>query len=105
MVYCTKCGKENEDSAKFCVVCGAYLYSRDKERKEGCFGPKRYEEEECFGLPYGTTIIGIIFGIFIIIVGLTLLLGFNVERWFGPVIAIIIGVLIIAGAIYKLSRR
>ena len=107
MVYCTKCGKENEDGAKFCVDCGAYLYSRDKEKKEEdtCFGSNRFRGEECFGLPYGTTIIGIVFGIFVIILGITLLLELSVERWFGSVVVITIGILIAAGAIYRLIGR
>ena len=25
MIYCTKCGKQNPDSAKFCTGCGATL--------------------------------------------------------------------------------
>ena len=25
MMYCTKCGKQNEDSARFCAFCGAPL--------------------------------------------------------------------------------
>ena len=24
-MYCTKCGKQNEDNAKFCVACGEKL--------------------------------------------------------------------------------
>ena len=106
MVYCTKCGTQNEEDTKFCVNCGAALHPEKKEEKRGdtCFGERR-AEEECFGLPYGGAIAGIIVGIFIIILGLAVALGQDIGRWTGPFVLLVIGVLIVAGALYKLSRR
>ena len=50
MVYCTKCGTKNEDTALVCVNCGASL-------ETGTYVSRRYErrraEEEGFGLPHG----------------------------------------------------
>ena len=44
MVYCSKCGKKNEDDAEFCAKCGASLTDSVKDRK------KEHDdrcEEEC----------------------------------------------------------
>jgi len=107
MVHCTKCGRQNEDSAKFCVNCGYELSpEKPKEREEDqCFGPRSREKEECFGLPYGGVIAGVVFGLFIVIIGFATLFEMDVGRFIGPLVVVIIGILIIAGAIYGLSRR
>ena len=119
MVYCTKCGTKNEDAAEICVKCGAKLFmSREKtwEKRieEGAeeFG-KRAEawgesfgksvEDECFGLPQGGTIFAIIFGIIIIVVGISIAAGITIEFW--PLIIIIFGVFILSGAIFTLVRK
>lgn len=110
MVYCTKCGAKNEDGANVCISCGASLYARRpgaKPRRNECFGPreeKRYEEE-CFGLPYGGAIAGIIFGIIILIFGLAWLADIDIWAYVGPLMVIIVGILIIAGVIYGTTRR
>lgn len=99
MVRCASCGTENREDARFCINCGASLYGLEKSRTI---------EEECFGLPHGGAIIGIIVGAFIIIIGVSLGLGLDFElwgRWFGTGILVIIGLLIIASAIYGLTRR
>jgi len=113
MVYCSKCGAKNEDEAENCVKCGEPLYPKRvaRKREETCFGPRRerHVEEECFGLPYGGAIIGLIIGIIIIVVGITMLMpGVGMERtweYLGPTLAIIVGVLIIAGVMYRYSTR
>lgn len=107
VVYCTKCGAKNEEGAKVCTDCGAMLYPkvRREKREDACAGRERRVEEECFGLPYGGAIAGIIFGVFIIIVGIAIFLGEDIGRWIGPFFVIVIGLLIVAGAIYRLSRK
>jgi len=109
MVYCPKCGTNNEEDAKFCVKCGAALYpEKPKERREEftCFGPREKRvEEECFGIPYGGAIVGIIFGAIIILIGLAIASGQDIGKWLGPFILIIVGLLIIIGAIYGFRRR
>jgi Zn ribbon nucleic-acid-binding protein len=119
MVYCSKCGTQNEDNAKYCVKCGSQLKiseekSIEKRIEEGAeeFG-KRAEawgqnfgkrtEQECFGLPHGGTIFGLIIGLIIILVGVTSLAGVDIEFW--PLIVIIFGLLIAGGAIYSLTQR
>jgi len=106
MVYCTKCGTKNEDTALVCVKCGASL-------ETGIYEPRRYErrqaEEECFGLPHGGIIIGLVIGVIILLWG-----SFELARqmkWITvvpeiwPVAIIIFGLIIVLGALYRLSRR
>jgi len=95
MVYCTKCGAKNEEDAEVCVKCGAPLVTQPPWKRQ-----RRRAEEECFGLPHGGAIVGLIFGIIIILAGLSWLLHF--EIW--PFVVILFGILILAGALYRYSR-
>ena len=105
MVICTKCGKENEEDAKFCFNCGATLHPEErKKRGDTCFGERR-PEEECFRIPYGGAIAGIIAGVFIILIGLAIAFEIDIWRWIGVFILLIIGILVIVGATYGLRRR
>lgn len=97
MVYCSKCGTDNEENTKFCIKCGAPLYPE----RVGRIRPER--RDECFGLPRGGAIFGLVIGLIIILVGLRDLLGWRIDM--GPFVAIIIGILFLAGALYGLSRR
>lgn len=100
MVYCTKCGTKNEEDAVVCVKCGALLVTRPPWKREH-WRP----EEECFGLPHGGAIVGLVIGIIIILVGLSLLPGIEIGKYIGAVLVIVFGILILAGALYKYSRR
>jgi hypothetical protein len=65
---------------------------------------------ECFGLPNGGMIAGIVFGIIIIVLGLGLVLqesGYIADFWnvFWPFIIIIFGILILLGALYGRRRH
>lgn len=66
---------------------------------------RRRHEKECFGLPYGGAIVGILFGIMIVIFGISWLLDIDIWANIGPIMAIMFGILIVAGAIYGLTRR
>jgi hypothetical protein len=106
MITCTKCGAQNDEDAKFCVNCGARLEVRRERHGDTCFGrPEGRVEHECFGLPYGGAIIGIIIGMFIFVTGIAMLLSLDVSRVTGPFFVIVIGLLIVAGAIYGVLRR
>ena len=107
MVYCQQCGAKNEDDAEFCAQCGASLYPAKAAKEQGdtCFGSEGGVEEECFGLPHGGVIAGAILGIFMILMGVGLLFGWNIWIWIGPLTLIIIGLLMVAGAIYSTIRR
>lgn len=108
MVTCTKCGTKNQDDARFCVNCGESLYPmKSVERRDNtCFGRSESRMgEECFGLPYGRTIVGIIIGLFIIIYGLSIAFNVDLGRWTGALALLTIGILIIAGILYSHRRR
>lgn len=62
----------------------------------------RHREDECFGLPRGGAIFGLFIGIIIILWGITEAFNIKIEFW--PFIMIIFGVLVIAGALYGLTR-
>jgi hypothetical protein len=62
-------------------------------------------EKECFGLPHGGTIAGLIIGIIIIFVGLSWVAGLDWGRYFWPLIIVVFGILIVSGALYSYSRR
>lgn len=119
MVHCPKCWAKNEEDAKYCVKCGAALegsrsaraldsvdewgedIGKRAERWGEQFGKRM--ENECFGLPHGGTIVGLVIGIIIILVGVTSLAGIDLELW--PLIIVIFGLLIFGGAIYTLTRK
>ncbi len=108
MVYCPRCGTKNEEDAKYCTKCGAAISPiKDKEKRgDTCFGkPEKRMEEECFGIPYGGAIAGIIFGTFIILLGFAIAFGLHIWRWIGPLIVIAIGVLVIVVVISGFRRR
>jgi len=101
MVYCSKCGTKNSDDAVVCAQCGASL-------ETGTYISRRHErrrEEECFGLPWGGAIAGIVFGLIIILAGVSWFLGFDFWKVFWPLIVIVFGILILAGSLYGLRRR
>jgi uncharacterized membrane protein YvbJ len=105
MVYCPKCGTLNDDTSEFCVKCGASL-------RTGTFESRRYErrraENECFGLPHGGAIVGLVIGVIVLLWGFFALANasglINVTPDLWIIIAIVIGILLIAGAIYRMNR-
>ncbi len=63
----------------------------------------RRMENDCFGLPNGGAIFGLVIGIIIILVGLQQIFDWNIDL--SSYVIIIIGVLIAAGAIFKATRK
>ncbi len=106
MVYCSKCGTQNPDNATTCSNCGAPLYTVGQKYPGSEREHYRRVESECFGLPNGGMIAALVFGVIIILVGLGLFLqatyGVNINLW--PLIIIIFGVLVLAGALYRRRR-
>ena len=72
---------------------------RAVRRRDGGFG------QECFGLPHGGAIAGIVFGIIILIWGFSLLTGIDLWENIFFIIVIIFGALIVAGSIYTITRK
>jgi len=105
MVYCQSCGQQNLDNAETCTRCGADLYP---SRLKGKMERRSKETDECFGLPNGGAIGGLILGALILIYGVSWWLGYDLSLFWsttlGPFLVIVLGLLIVAGAIYGLSR-
>ena len=99
MVYCAKCGAKNEEDATVCVKCQQPLGSYQPVRHE-----RRKKEDECFGLPHGGSIVGLIIGIIVILWGVSSFTEISFGDYFWPLIIIVFGTLIAAGALYKYSR-
>jgi len=102
MVYCENCGTKNEEEDEYCSKCGTPLKETDRERR---LRERRQRRGECFGLPGGNIIGPLIAGVILILVGLSALYGFQYLRYLGPALIVIIGLLIIAGAIYGSRRK
>jgi hypothetical protein len=108
LVYCTKCGAKNEENDKYCTKCGAPQEITQKKGweeqvEEWGEGFGRRVEKECFGLPHGGAIFGLIFGIFILALGLGLLFNLNIN--FGGYFIVVVGLLILVSAVYSFLRR
>ena len=106
MVYCAKCGAKNDDTAVACVKCGVSIQTGTAESRRY---ERRRAENECFGLPHGGAIAGIVIGALIFLWGFFTLAqqqGWITEApelWW--LIIIIIGLLMVAGGIYRTTRR
>ena len=124
MIYCGKCGAQNAEDATFCVKCGANLTPSQErsweDRVEAWgeeFGQRAEEwgeqfgkniEASCVWLPRVGAFLGLIIGVIIILAGLRLLLGWNIDvflRGLGALITITIGSLFILFAALLFSRR
>jgi len=101
MVYCDRCGAKNEEDAVFCSKCGSELKEGGHRHHKGHYK----QRDECFGLPHGGLIAGLIFGSLLIIFGLSSIFGWTIWNYIGPIIIVIIGVLIVLGAIYRYQNR
>ena len=94
MVYCTKCGTNNVEGAQVCVNCGAPLYGASGV-SAAYEGRVRYERHY-HGRMRSGTIAGLVIGVLIIFIGLSLLLeqyGITVP-WF-EILIILLGVYLI----------
>jgi hypothetical protein len=116
MVYCTKCGTQNKDDATYCVSCKEPLsvsrresrgWEEEIELRAEELGERaerfgRRMENECFGLPNGNSILGVLFGLAIILWGASQVMGWDLDL--GPYAIIVFGLLIVAGVLYKQSQ-
>ena len=94
MVYCTRCGTQNPDTALNCSNCGAPLVApeaRPYTRHEW----RRYYEDQ-YGYRYrhhGSGIGLLIAGLFIILIGLAAIFNFSMFwNYFWPLVLVLIGV-------------
>jgi hypothetical protein len=95
VVYCTKCGTNNAEGATVCVNCGAPLYGTINSGRQSV-GRVRYERH--YGYPRrGGTIAGLVIGLIVIFIGLSLLLqAYDIIIPWWEIILILLGVYLIA---------
>jgi uncharacterized membrane protein YvbJ len=107
MVYCHECGTKNDDDAEYCSKCGAALKDRDDrdERYRRRRERRHRHRDDSFGLPNGGIIVGLLFGVLLIMVGVSTFYGVSLWRYLWPIIIVILGILIVAGAISNYARR
>ncbi len=96
MVYCTKCGTENEDDADVCKNCGASLHPPAYRTRR-----RDWDYDDYFGGRNRMTW-QLLIGAFLILLGLSSLLE-DIFWWAGwdtlwPLFIIAIGVMIISNA-------
>jgi hypothetical protein len=108
MVYCHECGTKNEDDAEYCSKCGSSLKENGDPRDEKRHRRSDYryrQRNECFGLPNGGLIVGILFGALLILFGISSVYGFAIWNYIWPIVIVVVGILIIASALYNYTRR
>ncbi|HEX7482685.1 MAG TPA: zinc ribbon domain-containing protein [Candidatus Bathyarchaeia archaeon] len=96
MVYCTKCGTLNPDTAINCSNCGAPLFATES-RPYSRYERRRYYREN-YGYSRGSGGgIGLpIIGLFIILIGLAAFAGFTAFwNYFWPIVLVLVGVWIL----------
>lgn len=95
LVYCWKCGAENEEEAESCSSCGARLKPRSSRVYR-----RRFEEDLCFEPGRAVHLWGVFFGLLVILVGGISLLS-NYVTWdiwgrLWPFLVILFGLFVIA---------
>jgi ribosomal protein L40E len=94
MVYCNRCGAENDEEADVCVKCGASLGATVHRVRR-----RDYKSDMCFGRRGGTPLLGLLFGLMILLWGLSSLMG-GMFRWMRvynlwPILIIVLGLMIL----------
>ena len=98
MVYCTKCGTQNPDTATNCSNCGETLYTGEaRPYNAPQYEHRHYHDYEYRHRRHGGEGFGLLIaGLFIIIIGLAAITGFDLFWvYFWPLVIILIGVWII----------
>jgi uncharacterized membrane protein YvbJ len=109
MVYCQRCGKQNEEAAQFCNKCGANLKGPprqwDKKKEDQC-------EEECQG---GSKENKAFWGIIVLLIGIWIIFEFGIKNipgrpsWvdnfeFWWIIPVVIGIAILVAGIRMVTK-
>ncbi|MBC8224427.1 hypothetical protein H8E65_07555 [Candidatus Bathyarchaeota archaeon] len=96
MVYCSKCGSMNDDETEYCKSCGESLHRVRRTSRQ------YYDRNICFGVPMRRNLLGLLFGVFIALWGVTELIGLNIDLW--ALALICFGVLLILNVLKKPTR-
>jgi uncharacterized membrane protein YvbJ len=110
VVYCSRCGTQNPDDAQVCSNCGAPLYKVGQQYPGSDREHYHRMERECFGLPNGGLIVGVVIGIIVILLGIGLFLqtsGYiiNFGSYLWAIILVVIGILILLGGVFGRRHR
>jgi high-affinity Fe2+/Pb2+ permease len=63
---------------------------------------ERHPRDECFGLPNSGAIAGIVFGVLIILGGLSVLFEWEINMM--AVLIVLLGLLVVSGTLYRMTR-
>lgn len=63
---------------------------------------ERHPRDECFGLPNSGAIAGIVFGVLIILGGLSVLFDWEINMM--AVLIVLLGLLVVSGTLYRMTR-
>ena len=96
MVYCSKCGATNDDETEYCKSCGESLHRGRQMSRQS------YVRNICFGVPVQRNLLELLFGFFIVLWGVTELIGINIDLW--ALALICLGVLLILNVLKKPAR-
>jgi Flp pilus assembly protein TadB len=96
MVYCSKCGVTNDDETEYCTSCGEPLHRRRRMSRQS------YDRNICFGVLMQRNLLVLLFGFFIVLWGVTELLGFNLDIW--ALALVCFGVILILNVLKKPAR-
>ncbi len=95
MVYCTRCGTLNSDTAATCSNCGAPLTVENQNQPYNYYEHRRHRhyEDRYHDHHYGGAGIGLLIaGLFIILIGAAAFTGFDFWNYIWPLILILVGV-------------
>lgn len=103
MVHCVKCGADNRDDAQYCIQCGASLYpTRVRDEKY-----EKRESDICFGIGQSVRYFWLIFGILIMLWGISQLLKvyyrITLEIW--PLVLIVLGLFLVYRSLTQSFRK
>ena len=85
----------------YCTKFGTSLHSTEEREHY------RRVEDECLGIPRRSSVASLVFGIIIILVGLSLFIQevYDIAIPWWPLIIVLFGILVIIGALYGFRRR
>jgi hypothetical protein len=97
MTYYTEIGEKNMEGEAFSMKQGASPSPRMISRGY------RHERDMCFGVPVGTRIWVLLFGLIIVVWGVSQLVGLDFDFW--PLVAVVFGLVILVSALRRSSPR